>query len=99
MRQVKKFFNTAGPVNLDMHYKIDPLSRWDLDEIENLIHQNKYFTLHAPRQSGKTSTLFAMRDYINAQGEDIAVYVNVETAQVSRHDVESGIKTILAQFH
>ena len=31
-----KFFNTAGPVNLDMHYKIDPLTRWDLDEILNI---------------------------------------------------------------
>ena len=26
-------FNTAGPVNMDMHYKIDPLTRWDLNEI------------------------------------------------------------------
>ena len=28
-----KFFNTAGPVNMAMHYKIDPLARWDEDEI------------------------------------------------------------------
>ncbi len=30
-----KFFNTAGPVNRDNHYKIDPLKRWNMDEILN----------------------------------------------------------------
>jgi len=28
-----KFFNTAGPGNKAIHYKLDPLTRWDLDEI------------------------------------------------------------------
>ena len=55
-----KFFNTAGPVNMDMHYKIDPLSRWDMDEIMMLIAQKKYFILHALRQTGKTSCLLAL---------------------------------------
>jgi hypothetical protein len=44
---------------MDMHYKIDPLSRWDMDEIMMLIAQKKYFILHAPRQTGKTSSLLA----------------------------------------
>jgi len=46
-----KFFNTAGPVNRDNHYKIDPLKRWNMDEILTLIDQEKYFILHAPRQT------------------------------------------------
>ncbi|MCP4348493.1 MAG: hypothetical protein GY795_23665 [Desulfobacterales bacterium] len=49
-----RFFNTAGPVNSDRHYKISPLKRFDLDEILYLIDQAKYFVLHAPRQTGKT---------------------------------------------
>ncbi len=93
---VKKFFNTAGPVHRN-NYVIDPLSRWDLEEVELLLEQDKYFLLHAPRQSGKTSTMFALRDLINSTSDDtIAIYVNVEAAQVARHDVDSGIQSILA---
>ncbi len=93
---VKKFFNTAGPVHRN-NYVIDPLSRWDLEEVELLLEQDKYFLLHAPRQSGKTSTMFALRDSINATSDDtIAIYVNVEAAQVARHDVDSGMHSILA---
>lgn len=56
-----KFFNTAGPVNQPEHYKIDPLKRWDMEEILMLIEQKKYFILHAPRQTGKTSSLLALQ--------------------------------------
>ena len=61
MRQVPKFFNTAGPIQPDIHYNIDPLTRIDLEELESLIYQRKYFVLHAPRQTGKTSCLLALR--------------------------------------
>ncbi len=61
-----------------------------------LLAQSKYFLLHAPRQSGKTSTMFALRDLINATSDDmIAIYVNVEPAQVARHDVDGGIHSII----
>lgn len=45
MRQVPKFFNTAGPIQPDIHYNIDPLTRIDLEELESLIYQRKYFVL------------------------------------------------------
>lgn len=50
-----KFFNTAGPIKPDIHYNVDSLTRINLDEILELIRQQKYFVLHAPRQTGKTS--------------------------------------------
>ena len=78
MITVPKFFNTAGPIKRDIHYNIDPLKRIDLDEMVDLIQQQKYFILHAPRQTGKTSCLLALRDYLNEQGNHIAVYANVE---------------------
>ena len=90
-----KFFNTAGPVNKDMHYKIDPLHRWDLEEILHLVKQEKYFILHAPRQTGKTSCMLALQDYLNASGEYNAIYLNVEGAQAARNDVERGIGAIV----
>ena len=73
-----KFFNTAGPVDRAIHYKIDPLTRWNMDEILTLIEQEKYFILHAPRQTGKTSCLLALRDYLNAEGRYHCVYANFE---------------------
>ena len=87
MITIPRFFNTAGPIKADIHYNVDPLKRIDLDEIMGLIQQQKYFILHAPRQTGKTSCLLALRDYLNAQGDYIAVYANVEAGQAARNDV------------
>ena len=94
-----KFFNTAGPVNMDDHYKIDPLSRWDTDEILTVIDQKKYFILHAPRQTGKTSCLLALRDYLNKEGKYNCVYANFEAAQTARNDIKAGIGTIITEVH
>jgi len=90
-----KFFNTAGPVNKAVHYKLDPLHRWDLEEILFLIQQEKYFVLHAPRQTGKTSCLLALREYLNTSGNYFAIYLNVEGAQAARHDIDEGIGGII----
>ncbi len=93
-----RFFNTAGPVNCEDHYCLPPLSRFNLSEIVELIGQKKYFVLHAPRQSGKTSCLMALRDYINHEEQYYAVYVNVEVGQTARGDVKRGIKAIITQL-
>ena len=88
-----KFFNTAGPIQPDIHYNVDSLTRINLDEILGLIHQRKYFVLHAPRQTGKTSCLLALRDYLNRQGQYICVYANVEAGQAARNDVTEVVET------
>ena len=93
-----RFFNTAGPVNCEKHYCLPPLSRFDLPEILSLIAQEKYFVLHAPRQSGKTSCLLALRDHLNREGNYIALYINVESGQTARGDVRKGIKAILSEL-
>ncbi len=90
-----KHFNTAGPGKPELHYLIDPLSRIGLDEIESLIGQQRYFVLHAPRQTGKTTCLLALRDHLNAQGRYAALYLNVETGQAARNDVARAMQPIL----
>ncbi len=92
-----RFFNTEGEVVATKHYCIPPLQRVDLDEILTLIDREKYFILHAPRQTGKTSVLAALADHLNASGRFRCVYVNVEPAQTARQDVGAGIRTILAR--
>ena len=93
-----RFFNTAGPVRPDKHYAIQPLERLDVDELLGLIQTERYFGLQAPRQSGKTSTLIALRDLLNSgkAGNFRCVNVNVEPAQVARDDVSRGMRAILS---
>jgi predicted AAA+ superfamily ATPase len=52
-----KFFNTAGPNQPDIHYTLLPKDRINWPELSSLIAARKYFILHAPRQTGKTSLL------------------------------------------
>ena len=90
-----RFFNTTGPIRAAKHYCIPPLDRLNLTEVLRLIRDEKYFVLHAPRQTGKTSALLALRDLLNAKGDYRCVYVNVEGGQALREDVEQVIRTLL----
>jgi len=96
---MEKFFNTAGPIIKEDNYCIDPLKRINKDEIMTLIAKKRYFILHAPRQTGKTSSLLALQDYINKEGHYKCLYVNIETAQTARSDVPRGMKAILASLN
>ena len=89
-----RFFNTEGPVRPDDHYCLPPLQRWDLDEILRLIDQKKYFLLHAPRQTGKTSCLLALMAHLNREGRYRALYVDIEGAQTAREDVDRAMAAI-----
>ncbi len=93
-----RFFNTAGPVKPDLHYCLPPLSRLDLEDVLLLIQQQKYFVLHAPRQTGKTSLLLALRDYLNQRGQYQALYINIEAAQAMREDVKEAMRVILSEL-
>jgi Cdc6-like AAA superfamily ATPase len=92
------FFNTAGPVNGDKHYCLPPLNRFNLEEILSLIEQEKYFVLHAPRQSGKTSSLKALMEYINREERYHCLYINVEMGQAARENVKEGVQAILTEL-
>ena len=91
-------FNTEGPVVAEDHYCVPPLERVDLDEVLELVRDKRYFVLHAPRQTGKTSVLLALRDLLNsgAAGGFRCVYVNVEAAQAAREHVEHAMRAILS---
>ncbi|MEM7589383.1 MAG: AAA-like domain-containing protein [Myxococcota bacterium] len=98
LSNMQRFFNTAGPLNAAEHYCLDPLSRWDLPEVLTLINQKKYFLVHAPRQTGKTTCLHALSTYLNRQGDVHCVYVSVQQGQAARQDVDKGIEAVLTQI-
>jgi hypothetical protein len=92
----KRFFNTAGPVRCDEHYCLPPLERFNLTEVLSLIDQKKYFVLHAPRQTGKTSSLLALMEYLNREGTYRCLYINVEGGQAARENVGEAMQAILS---
>ena len=95
-----RFFNTTGPVRPQEHYCIPPLCRLNLDDVLTLVRDKRYFVLHAPRQTGKTSALLALRDLLNrgSEGAYRCVYANVELAQAARENVEDAMRAILSEL-
>ena len=95
-----RFFNTSGPVVPADHYCIPPLKRVDLDDVRQLVRDKRYFVLHAPRQTGKTSILLALRDLLNSGeiGEYRCVYFNVEVGQAAREDTTRAMRAIFQEL-
>ena len=95
-----RFFNTTGPVVPADHYCIPPLERLNLQEVLGLVRDKRYFVLHAPRQTGKTSALLALQDLLNSgtEGDFRCVYANVEAGQALREDVEGAMRAILYEM-
>ena len=95
-----RFFNTEGPVVAEDHYFVPPLERLDLAAVLTLIRQKRYFVLHAPRQTGKTSVLTALRNLLNsgAEGDFNCVLVSTEVGQAAREDVPSAVAAIIGMM-
>ena len=96
-----RFFSTAGPVVPNKQYCIPPLERLpDLDHVLRLIGREEYFTVHAPRQTGKTSALLALQDLLNSgtAGDYRCVYVNLEPAEAMREDLREAMRGILDEL-
>lgn len=85
-KKIKKKFNTAGLCFPGKHYMIDPIKR--LNKVERLIEDELYFTLHAPRQTGKTTYLHALTKKLNSEGKYIALVVSFEQAGYDSITVE-----------
>ncbi len=65
-----------------------------LDEVLDLIHRRKFFTLHAGRQTGKTTCLRWLEQHLNDSGEYRAIWVDIETAR-ENPDVKRVMSVVL----
>ena len=54
--------------------------------------------LHAPRQTGKTSALLALRDLLNKAGKVLCVYANFEVEQAMRENLELAMRAMLDEL-
>ena len=82
IHDMEKYFNTAGPCVPAKHYMLPALDR--LPGIRRLVGMERYFVIHAPRQTGKTTALKALVREINAKGAMVALYCTLETLQNAR---------------
>ena len=87
-----RFFNTEGPLCPNGHYAIRLSDRMNIDELPTLMRTERHFVLRAPRRTGRTCVLIALRDLLNsgAAGEFRCVDVNVEVGRVARDDTDRG---------
>jgi hypothetical protein len=86
-------FNTSGPCIPGEHYMLPPERRLEL--VQQLIEERKYFTLHAGRQTGKTTSLMWLEQHLNDSGRWRAVWVDLETAR-EQPDPAAALSTVLA---
>ena len=74
-----RFFNNAGPNRPEMHYTLPMLDR--LPTVRELVGQEKWFVLHAPRQSGKTTAMRALAHELTASGDYAALWATCEMGE------------------
>ncbi|MCX4240728.1 ATP-binding protein [Paraliomyxa miuraensis] len=89
------YFNTSGPCIPGEHYMLPPERR--LEHVLELIEGRRFFTLHAGRQTGKTTSAMWLADHLEASGRWHALWVDLETARETP-DVTEAMTAILAAF-
>jgi len=68
-----------------------------LGRVQELIAERKYFTLHAGRQTGKTTSLMWLERHLNASGHWRALWIDLEMAR-ELPDVAAAMPVILEIF-
>ncbi len=86
-------FNTAGPCRPGIDYMVPALSR--LPEVPGLVAGEGYFVVHAPRQTGKTTTLLALADELTAGGRYAALRFSCEVGRAAGDDYAAATRGIL----
>lgn len=89
-------FNTTGPCRPTKHYMIGATSRLPMDQIDDLIANENYFVLHAPRQVGKTTAMAALARSLTASGQYAALLVSAEVGAPFPHDPGAAELAILS---
>ena len=82
---MSRWFNIAGPCKADKHYMLSATAR--LPDVEQIIEQESYFVVHAPRQTGKTTAMLALAKQLTESGRYTAVMVSAEVGSAFNHDV------------
>src|SRR5579871_1286611 len=71
-----RYFNTTGPCDPALHYMLPASAR--LPRARQLMEEGRYFVVHAPRQTGKTTTVTALAREVTAAGRHAALRISIE---------------------
>ncbi len=88
-----RFFNTAGSCRAELHYMLPAAER--LPDVLALVESQAYFVLHAPRQSGKTTSMMALAVQLTATGRYAALHATCEVAAVEPHNPAAASRIIV----
>lgn len=89
-----RYFNTTGPCDPSRHYTLSATNR--LPQARRLIEEGRYFVVHAPRQTGKTTTMTGLAREITAVGAHAALLFSVEDASPWGEDISAVELSVLA---
>ena len=90
------YFNTTGACIPGKHYMLSPERRFR--HVMRLIDEEKYFTLHAGRQTGKSTAARWLVQRYNVGDQYRALWLDVQTAREQR-DPATAFKTILNEVN
>jgi hypothetical protein len=91
-----RWFNTAGPCRPTKHYMLAPTAR--LPQVTQLIEQEGYFIIHAPRQIGKTTAITSLAQQLTASGKYTAIALSVEVGAPFSQDIAGAEAAILSSW-
>jgi len=92
---MERYFNTSGPCHPDRHYMLPPERR--LGRVMELVAQERYFTLHAGRQMGKTTSALWLMDRLEHDGRLVPLWVDLMPARGTEDPAEA-FRAVLDQF-
>ncbi|MFI7135064.1 AAA family ATPase [Nonomuraea sp. NPDC050153] len=88
-----RYFNTTGPCGPQHHYMLPPTQR--IPQARVLIEMDRYFVLHAPRQTGKTTALRTLASELTAEGDVAALMFSCERAKSAGDDYAAAEEILL----
>lgn len=93
---MERFFNIAGMCRPEDHYMVEPEGR--LARLRPLIDRKAWFVIHAPRQSGKTTTTGLLAETLTREGRYAAVLASCKPGSTAGDNVERGIGAVVTSL-
>jgi len=91
-----RYFNTRGECDKSRHYTLPAAAR--MPDARRLIERQEYFVIHAPRQTGKSTTLAALAEETMAAGTHVALCFSCESGEPGPDDIETTELRILDEI-
>lgn len=93
---MERFFNIAGICRPKDHYMVEPEAR--LVQLRTLIQRKAWFVVHAPRQSGKTTTTRLFAEALTTEGRFAAILASCKPGSTAGNDIERGVGAVIGSL-